>query len=71
MLLGLFALPIVGGLVGWITYPYRFARFVLRPLIVRGLVPLGATAAEIEAAARRRRWHDHGAAFEGLGKDAT
>jgi hypothetical protein len=70
-LLGLAALPVASCLVGWISYPYRFARFVLRPLIVRGLVPLGATAAEIEVAARRRRWNVHWAAYRGLGKDAT
>ncbi|MFI5402496.1 MAG: hypothetical protein ACHQ1G_06130 [Planctomycetota bacterium] len=71
VLLGLAALPVASCLVGWISYPYRFARFVLRPLIVRGLLPLGATAAEIEVAARRRRWNVHWAAYRGLAKDAT
>jgi hypothetical protein len=71
VLLGLAAFPVACCLFGWITYPYRFARYVLRPLIVRGLLPLGATAAEIEAAARRRRWNVHWAAYRGLAKDAT
>lgn len=71
LLIALAVLPVGTGIVGWITYPYRFTRHVLRPLLVRGLRPLGATATEIADAARRRRWRDHEAALRGLAKEVA
>ena len=51
----------------------RFAREVLRPLLVRGLRPLGPTRGEIAECirSRRRKWLSYARALKRLGDEVT